>query len=149
VAGGERGPVAQVDDPLPGLDAPAELAGVGGHHVGVVGRKRAQTVEELPNVGLLVLGQHRVGLPLLPNSGLGRIGLGRGTERPETMGGEHLRRVGQQIGQLVGRGMLVTDEDVSVLLAEQVRPAGGAVQQRTTREHPDRAVDTSAGLRVD
>ena len=34
VAGGERGAVAQVDDPLAGLDAPAQLAGVGLARVG-------------------------------------------------------------------------------------------------------------------
>ena len=164
VAGGERGPVAQVDDPLTGLDALAELpwvgrrgrsevrlrgaSRVGGTHVGVVGRERAETVEELADVGLLVLGQHGVGLLLLPDRGLGRVGLGRGAERAEAVGGEHLCRVGQEVGQSVGRGVLVADQRVGVLLTEQVRPAGGAVQQRTTGEHTDRAVAACGGVRV-
>src|SRR5680860_331953 len=70
VTGGERGAVAQVDHPLAGFDAAAQLdsisllhwrevwcrgaGGVRGGHVDVVGRPRAQTVEELADVGLPV-----------------------------------------------------------------------------------------------
>ena len=110
VAGGERGAVAQVDDPLAGLDAPAELArrrpraggevrlgrpgGVGRRHVGVVGGAGAETVEELADVGLLVLGQDRVGLLLLHRSSTRsrRTGWRRRTSRTRGSGRPRRRR---------------------------------------------------------
>ena len=85
VAGRERGPAAQVDDPLAGLDATAQLGGVGDRrqgevglggaggvgrtHVGVVGRPRAEAGQQLLDVRLLVLGEDRVGLLLAADGG--------------------------------------------------------------------------------
>ena len=64
------------------------------------------------------------------------------------MGGVDLGVVGQQLGEPVGRGVLVVDQVVGVLGAEQVGAAGGAVQQRTAGEHADRLVEpASSSLR--
>ena len=53
------------------------------------------------------------------------------------MGREDLRLVRQQVGEPVGRGVLVADQLVGVLVPEEVGTAGGAVQQRTAGEHAD------------
>ena len=74
------------------------------------------------------------------------VGLGGGAEGAEAVGGEDLRLVGQQLGEPVGRGVLVADQGVGVLGPEEVGPTGGAVQQRTAGEHADVLV---AGGRVD
>ena len=56
------------------------------------------------------------------------------------MGRVDLRLVGQLLGELVGRGVLVADQRVGVLLAEQVGPAGRAVEQRAAGEDRVRLV---------
>ena len=155
--GRERGAVAQVDHPLAGLDPPAELGGVrecrraeiglrgpgrvGGSHVRVVGGPGAEAVEQLADVGLLVLGEHRVGPLLLADGRVGGLGLRGRAERPEAVGREDAGLVGEQVGEPVGRGVLVTDQRVGVLSAEQVRAPGGAVEQRASGEHADGAVE--------
>ena len=103
--------------------------------MGVVGRPRAEAGEQLVDVGLLVLGQDRVGLLLLPDGRGGGLGLGGRAERAEAVGREDLGLVGQQVGEPVGRGVLVADQRVGVLVPEQVGAAGGAVQQRAAGEH--------------
>ena len=126
VAGREGGPVAQVDHPLPGLDAATQLGGIGGggrgqvglggalgvrgHHVRVVRGPGAQARQQLPDVGLLVLGQDRVGLLLLADGRLGRLRLRGRTERPEAVGGEDVCVVGEQVGQPVRRGVLLAGQ---------------------------------------
>jgi hypothetical protein len=52
-----------------------------------------------------------------------------------TVGGKHLRRVGQHLRQLAGRGVLCAREVVAVLRPEQVRAAGFPVQQRAAGEY--------------
>ena len=162
VAGGEGGPVPQVDDPLAGLDAAAQLGGVGAlggaqvrggragtvgrSHLRVVGRPGAEPGEQLADIGLLVLREDGVGLLLAADGRRRRLGLGGRAERPEAVGREHLGVVGEQVGQLVGRGVLVSDEVVGVLDPEQVGAAGGAVQQRAAGEDADRGVPVRQGV---
>ena len=111
--------------------------GVGRRHVGVVRRPGAEPGEQLVDVGLLVLGEDGVG-PLLPADGRGgRVGLGGGAERAEAVGRVDLGVVGQELGEPVRRRVLVVHEVVGVLGAEQVGPAGGAVEQRAAGEDGD------------
>src|SRR5690606_38343159 len=92
--------------------------GVGGTHVGVVGRVGAQAGEQLADVGLLILGQRRVLLLLLADRRLGGRGLGGRAERAEPVGGEHLGGIGQLGGEPVCRGVLMAYEHVGVVGAQ-------------------------------
>ena len=53
---------------------------------------------------------------------------------PNPWVGKTSRVVGQQLGEPVGRGVLVAHQVVGVLVAEQVGASGGAVQQRAAGE---------------
>jgi len=102
--------------------------------VGVVGREQVQPVEDLADVGLLVLGEGRVRLLLLADGGGVHVGLGRRAEAAEPVGRHHLGVVGQLGRQPVGAVVLVPGELVGVLLAEQVGAAGRPEQQRAAGE---------------
>ncbi len=104
-------------------------------HVRVVGRVGAEAVEEFLHPGLFVLGENGVRLPLPADGRLVGVRLGGGAERAEAVSGEDTGAVGEQPRQLVGRLVLEAGEVAGVLGAEQVGPAGGAVQQRTAGEH--------------
>jgi hypothetical protein len=113
--------------------------------VRVVGRVGAEAVEKLLHPGLLVLGEHGVHLPLPADGRLVGVGLGGRAERAEAVGREDTGAVGEQPRQLVGRPVLEVGEVTSVLGAEQVWPAGGAVQQRAAREHGERGAVLGVG----
>ena len=162
VPGREGGARAQVDDPLTGLDAVPQLVGVGDRrrrevgfgrafgvgrsHVGVVGRPGAETGQQLLDVGLLVLGQDRVGLLLAADGRRRRVRLGGRAERAEAVRREHLGLVREQVGQPVSRGVLVAHERVGVLVPEEVGTTGGAVQQRPAGKHADVLVAVCCGF---
>lgn len=150
MTGCEQGAGAQVHDPLPGVDPSPQLGGVclgrrrevrlgraggvGRRHVCVVGGVGAEAGEELADVGLFVLDEHRIGLLLLADRRRCCLGLGRGAERSEAVGREHFCCVGQQCGEFVGRGVLGVDQVVGVAGTEQVGAACGAVQQGSAGE---------------
>ena len=60
------------------------------------------------------------------------------------MGGVDLRLVGQQLGEPVGRGVLVVHQGVGVLGPEEVGASGRAVEQRPAGEHADVLVASAA-----
>ena len=62
------------------------------------------------------------------------------------MGREDRGVVGQRVGELAGRGVLVTDQRVGVVGAEEVGTAGGAVQQRAAGEHAHRRLARAGAL---
>ena len=164
VPGRERGPGAQVDQPLPRLDAGARSSaasagsgggqvrarragGVGRPHVGVVGRVGVQPGEQLLHVRLLVHGSAPGWLLLLPD-GRGRgLGLGGRAEAAEPVGGEHLRRVGQLGGQPVRRGVLVRAPGRGCGRA-RAGPAGRWSRTAATRRRRPRPCSPSALERV-
>lgn len=164
MAGREGGAVAQVDDPLAGLDASAQLGGVGPlgraqigrggaggigrSHVGVVGRPRAEPGQQVTDVGLLVLRQHRVGLPLAADRRGRRVGLRGGAEGAEAVCREDLGVVRQKVGQPVRRGVLVADQVVRVFGAEQIGAAGGAEEQRAAGEDAHLSAGAACGVQV-
>ena len=141
---GECGAVAQVHDPLAGVDAPTQLlrvhlrsrrqvdgrgsSAVDDTHVGVVGRVGGQTGDELIDVGLLVLGQPGVVGALFGDGGAIAAARCGGAEAAEAVGGVHLGGVGEFVGETVDRVELGVGEFVGALLAEQVGASGGAVQ---------------------
>jgi hypothetical protein len=105
-AGREGDPVPQVNHPLAGLDATADLrrvgparrrevrsrgpGDVGRSHVGVVGGPCVQARDQFLDVILLAAGEHRIG-PLLPaDRGRPERGLGGRAEAAEPVRGEDL-----------------------------------------------------------
>ena len=74
----------------------------------------------------------------------GGLGLGGRAETAEPVGRVHPGGVGQVGGQAVGRGVLVADQIVGVVRAEQVGPAHRAVQQRAAGEDRDLVAPASA-----
>ena len=153
--GGERPAGAQVHHPFPGLDPPAQLGGVGaarhgqvgpgrpggvrGAHVRVVRGVGVQPGQQLGHVPVFVQDQRRVGPPFPADGRRGALGLGGRAEAAEPVGGIHVRVFRQLGGQAVRRRELRMRQLVGVAGAEQVRPAGRAVQQRPAGEHRVRA----------
>ena len=153
VSCGECGAVAQVDDPLAGVDAAAQLVGVDRFgwrqvdgrgslavddaHVGVVGRVGRQSGDEFVDVGLLVLGQCRVvGALFGDGGGVAAAGCGR-AEAAESVGGIDLGVVGEFVGEAAHRVELGVGQVVGVFVAEQVGASGGAVQHGPAGENAD------------
>ena len=82
--------------------------GVGGRHVRVVGRLGAEAGEQLADVGLLVLGEHRVG-PASPGRWSRTVASDWVAEQnePKPWVGNTSAASGSSVGQPVGRGVLV------------------------------------------
>ena len=151
VPGGERPPGTQVHYPFSGVDAPPQLGGVraarrgqvragragrvGRAHVRVVGGEGVEPGEQLAHVPVLGQDQHRVDPPLPADRGGAGLGLGGRAEAAEPVGGIDVRVLREHRGQAVRRGELGARELVGMDAAEQVGPAGRAVEQRPAGEH--------------
>jgi hypothetical protein len=155
VPSGERGAVAQVNDPLTGVDAPpqfgrvnwlgrAEVDGIGATavqwpHVGVVGGVGPQPGEQRVDVVLLGQGQRRVDLLLSADGGGIPAGRGGRAEAAEPVSREDRSVSGQLAGQPAHRVELGVGQLLGVLRPDQVGAAGGAVEHGSAGEdsvHP-------------
>ncbi len=152
VAGRERRPPPQVDDPLAGPDPPPQVGrvdqlgqgrhdrrrpgGVQRRHVGVVSREGVEPGQQARYERVLVLEQGRVAPALRGDRRRRAVRRRRGTEAAEAVGGEHRGDPGEHGREPVGGGVLAPGERRGVLGPEEVRPAGGPVEQRATGEHP-------------
>ena len=154
MAGREGGAAAQVDHPFAGIDAAAQLCrvhrfgqgqvdgsgtfGVDDAHVRVVGRIRAQAGQQLVDIGLLVVGQGRIVLPLVTDGRAVAAGRCRRTEAAETVGRIDLDVVAEFAGQPADRVELCVGELDGVVVVDQIGAPGRAVQHGAAGEHPDR-----------
>ncbi len=149
--GGERGAVAQVDDPLAGLDPTTQFgridrlgqrevdrrraAPVERTHVGVVGGVRVQAGQQRVHVLLLAESQRRIDPLLLAHRGVVTAGRGRRAEAAESVRGEHAGLGRQFAGESADRVVLRVGELVGVVGTHQVGSAGRAVEHRSAGEY--------------
>ena len=112
--------------------------GVARRHVRVVGRPGAEPGQQLLDVGLLVLGQHRVGA-LLPADGRRRWPSDWVAEQkqPKPWVGKTPASSGSRSASRWAEACWCVHQLVGVLGPEQVGAAGRAVQQRAAGEHAD------------
>ncbi len=162
VALGEQRPGSQVDDPLAGVDATAQLGSlgapgqrqvdrpgsclVGRPHVGVVGRERVQPVDQLLDEHVLAGLQRRVGRRLVRDGRRGPDGVRRRAERSEPVGGVDLGLAMDLGHDLAHRVPLGVRQALGGVRPDQVRAADAAVEHRPACEHP--GIDPVDGHRV-
>ena len=150
VTAGEKAPLPQVDYPLAGVDAPAQLGGIGRPrgaevgclrplaigraHMGVVARVCAETRDQFLDEGVLIAGERDVGAALAADgSGVARRRRG-GAEAPEPVGRVHRRGVGQLGGEAPHGPVLGMGQRLGLIRADQIGAADGAEKHRPAGE---------------